>query len=291
VLSKCQAVTVSINPAENQEGYRSLPRLSDYGLADRSALADGDLADIARQNDEYFVGGNKHRFFNTLASLVSSIDSTWSYEAGTLSHIDVVACVTRPTWTNGVPGQERDFMEERCRQHFFKTLRLLPPECWLLCDGRTAIDAIEDAGGQTRTTVRLKSGLIVCIGDMEIQGCTHNYLGWNRPAHRLYERPAVLASAAKRLMNGDSDQSSTGASPTPSHGSSTILTNGHVFANQRDLMRFLVAKLGRIEDAVCREYAAAERRGLVPRSRNNHGLSAEQYAHRLYSDGIRKQWL
>ena len=35
---------------------------------------------------------------------------------------------------------------DNCRTHFLNTLRLLPSHCWLLCDGRTALNAVIDAG-------------------------------------------------------------------------------------------------------------------------------------------------
>jgi len=47
---------------------------------------------------------------------------------------------------------------------------------------------------------------------------------------------------------------------------------------QREMMRKLVARVGRNEDRVCREYALAEQRGDVERQRNEHRLSADEYA-------------
>ncbi len=41
-------------------------------------------------------------------------------------------------------------------------------------------------------------------------------------------------------------------------------------------MRGLVSKYGRNEDIVCSAYAHAEKRGEVARSRNKHGLTAEE---------------
>ncbi len=294
VLSRCRAVSISINPAENQEGYRPLPRCKEYGFADRSALTDDDLANVARRSDEYFAAGDKHRFFNTLASVVSSIDPTWSYEAGTLSHIDVVACVTRPTWTNGVPAEERRVMLESCRQHFLTTLRLLPSDSWLLCDGRTALQAIDDVGGRTENTEQLEGNLAVCIGTLLLEAGAHRFVGWNYPAHKLYGKQTEVGLAAKCLMDGGIHDPKAEAVLRPSPESSSLsscIADRLVFTSQRDLMRFLVGKLGHNQDSVCREYAAADRQGLVPRNSNRHGLSAEQYAHRLYADGIRNGWL
>jgi hypothetical protein len=60
--------------------------------------------------------------------------------------------------------------------------------------------------------------------------------------------------------------------------------------SQRDVMRQLIKKYGRNEDAVCRSYALAESRGEVPRYSNKYNLSPEQYARALYRDGERKGW-
>lgn len=60
---------------------------------------------------------------------------------------------------------------------------------------------------------------------------------------------------------------------------------------QRDMMRRLVVKCGRSEEAVCREYASAEIRGEVSRKKNGSGLTPEEYARALWRDGERKGWL
>ncbi len=293
VLSTCRAVTISINPAENQQGYRPLPQLRQYRIADRSALTDDDLTDVVRRSDEYFAVGNKHKFFNTLARLVSNIDSTWTYEAGTLSHIDVVACVTRPTWAD-VPAQERQVMLERCREHFLNTLKFLPSDCWLLCDGKTVLEAIKQVGGQAEKTERVGHRQTVCVGNLLLEGRTHRFIGWNIPAHQPYGSQPTLGAAVKELMDGGGHDPKAAVALRPSLDSplmSSCIADGLSFTSQRDLMRFLVGRLGYNENAVCREYAAAERRGLVPRRSDKYQLPPEKYAHRLYSDGIRKPWL
>jgi hypothetical protein len=60
---------------------------------------------------------------------------------------------------------------------------------------------------------------------------------------------------------------------------------------QRDVMRDLVAKFGRDEERVCKEYALAEERGEVPRASDKYGISSEGYARALWRDGIQKAWL
>jgi hypothetical protein len=60
---------------------------------------------------------------------------------------------------------------------------------------------------------------------------------------------------------------------------------------QRDMMRRMVKMYAPDWGRVCSEYALAEQRGEVERRRNAHGLTGEEYARRLLSDGQRKAWL
>jgi hypothetical protein len=59
---------------------------------------------------------------------------------------------------------------------------------------------------------------------------------------------------------------------------------------QREMMRRLVAAHGRNEAKVCAAYASAEKAGLVTRRRNTHNLTAIDYAHALWRDGVRRNW-
>jgi hypothetical protein len=56
-------------------------------------------------------------------------------------------------------------------------------------------------------------------------------------------------------------------------------------------MRELVRRYGANEERVVREYAEAERRGEVQRTRNTYELTAEQYARALWRDAIHKGWI
>ena len=60
---------------------------------------------------------------------------------------------------------------------------------------------------------------------------------------------------------------------------------------QRDKLRELFARYGDDGPVLIREYAAAERRGEVERSRNKNGLSPEAYAFWLLADARRKGWI
>jgi len=60
--------------------------------------------------------------------------------------------------------------------------------------------------------------------------------------------------------------------------------------SQRDMIRYLVSTCGRNRDAVCQEYARAERRGKVERRGNRLDLSPQAYAYALWNDGLRKGW-
>lgn len=60
---------------------------------------------------------------------------------------------------------------------------------------------------------------------------------------------------------------------------------------QVDKMRELYRKHNGDEDQCVADYAAAERRGEVHRRSNMYGLNADEYAYRLFQDGIRKGWI
>lgn len=60
---------------------------------------------------------------------------------------------------------------------------------------------------------------------------------------------------------------------------------------QRDVMRDLHRRLGGDHDAIVAAYAAAERRGEVPRASNRLGMDADEYARRLLRDGLNRGWL
>jgi hypothetical protein len=56
---------------------------------------------------------------------------------------------------------------------------------------------------------------------------------------------------------------------------------------QRDFMRELLRQYGYDKRRVCEAYAAAERRGQVPRLRNKSKLDSEEYAKAMWDDGHR----
>ena len=60
---------------------------------------------------------------------------------------------------------------------------------------------------------------------------------------------------------------------------------------QRDVMRNLYRRIGGDRDQVVAAYAAAERRGEVTRASNVRNVEPEEYAGRLYADGVKKGWL
>jgi hypothetical protein len=62
-------------------------------------------------------------------------------------------------------------------------------------------------------------------------------------------------------------------------------------ASQRDVMRAIYRRCRPDEDAIIREYAAAERRGEVSRGSNEYDMSPEVYASRLLEDARKKGWI
>jgi uncharacterized protein (DUF433 family) len=60
---------------------------------------------------------------------------------------------------------------------------------------------------------------------------------------------------------------------------------------QRDMMRELLRRLAGDRAQVIAAYATAERGGEVHRSRDSRNMTAEDYAARLFADGVRKGWI
>lgn len=56
-------------------------------------------------------------------------------------------------------------------------------------------------------------------------------------------------------------------------------------------MRELARKHPRDSTTVIREYSKAERNGLVSRYNNSRNMTPEDYAARLFADGIKKGWI
>lgn len=61
--------------------------------------------------------------------------------------------------------------------------------------------------------------------------------------------------------------------------------------SHRDVMRRLFVQFGGDREAVVRAYAEAETRGEVRRSSNRRGMSAVEYARRMWIDGTKNGWL
>jgi len=212
-----EVVTISINPAENDGSACDLPVLADFERATRLELDDRNLEDVSWRQDQYFSHGNKHKFFRSLEKIVQTINPEWTYESGKVGHADVVSCVTRETWSqigkSPVPGSKidkkaqkavQDALINNCRGHFLNTLNLLPSDCWILCDGRTAWNATMGAGQIPRNyEVDLGNSRRVFVGALALGGKTFRVAGWNQPAHQLYSDSdkGAVADVAKRLMD------------------------------------------------------------------------------------------
>lgn len=61
--------------------------------------------------------------------------------------------------------------------------------------------------------------------------------------------------------------------------------------SQRDKMCELFREHHGNEALICAEYANSERKGEVVRVSNTSKLTAEDYAIRLFKDGVRKEWI
>jgi len=60
---------------------------------------------------------------------------------------------------------------------------------------------------------------------------------------------------------------------------------------QRDMMRKLFRRFDGDRTSVVKAYAKAEQRGEVKRVRDSHDMGSDEYASRLFADGIQKRWI
>ena len=60
---------------------------------------------------------------------------------------------------------------------------------------------------------------------------------------------------------------------------------------QRQKMRQLFRHHNGNEEACIRDYAAAELRKEVPRRSNRHQMDPDEYARRLFYDGMKRGWI
>jgi hypothetical protein len=110
------------------------------------------------------------------------------------------------------------------------------------------------------------------------------------------ERGALAVSQFKSLGKLRwARQSSADGSSHSSHKEDPIVTTSVTgqtnVTNQREKMRELFRKNSRDPERTIQAYADAERAGQVARSSNQYDQSAEDYARRLFYDGIHKGWL
>jgi hypothetical protein len=208
-LSSAQAVTVSINPAENKPGSKSLPVLSDFNCGSRIELTDDHIAMVSEGCNSYFEGDDPHDFFSDIEQVAVGLNAEWTYASGKLAHIDAVACVTRPIWSGIRPAALRRTIAEKCSFHFKSTLRLIPSGCWLLCDGRTVLDTVQRAGVvmTLRGSVHGKKKEVeIYTGSFAKDGRTLKVIGWNWPAHThtIYPviQPQKVGEAVKAVLQG-----------------------------------------------------------------------------------------
>ncbi len=153
------------------------------------------MTNISLCNDRYFTYGDRHKFFNALERVAQGINKDWTYESGKLAHIDVVSCVTSVGWGN-VP--ESASLLANCRTHFVNTLGLLPSNCYLLCDGRTALDAVRPKSIEGRDRV---GNIHLFAGKVPVGDRKFAFAGWNFPTHKFFStKPEEVGRIARKLL-------------------------------------------------------------------------------------------
>jgi len=179
-----EAVTIGINPAPNKAGRRALPLIAGFGKTRRSDLEDDEILSISKFQDTYFDDGNAHTFFdNNFYFILHTIDTSWTYQSGKVSHIDVVSCVTDPLWSKvGLANPDAQVtIRQNCRPHLFRTLELIPSGTWLFWGGQETVRALNELGPKTIAKgVTTEKSVGWFMGDIEVKGNWHPFMAWDK---------------------------------------------------------------------------------------------------------------
>ena len=162
--------------------------LSDFISNTRSELSLDNLSEANTARASYFTR-TPHPFFEALGRIFEECGQDWSFAAGTAVHVDLAACVTTTSWGN-LPTAVAEAIRGNCSVHLNRTLQALPSDAVLLCDGKSACNAVAGAGGpwellcQFTEQGRIKS-VRVKRGVAGNQGVERQFFAWNYPANRL----------------------------------------------------------------------------------------------------------
>ena len=107
------------------------------------------------------------------------------------------------------------------------------------------------------------------------------------------ERGAMAVSKFKSIgtLRWPSHNTKPSVTNYSTRADSTARSTTHTQMNQREMMRKLLDLYPGNKARVIQEYAEAEQRGEVMRKRDNQSLTPQDYAARLFADGISKGWL
>lgn len=174
--------------------HARLSALTDFGVTSRGLLKTEHVAMATRRRADYFRDGGRHthEWFTRLSAIMDACGWNWKYENGSAVHVDIVACVTKESWT-----YLKDValaLTQNCRGHLFHTLSILPAKALLLFDGKSACNAVagvkehewKELCGFTDSEGRRKR-VWVRFGSVEIDSEARRFCAWNIPAKYLSE--------------------------------------------------------------------------------------------------------
>jgi diadenosine tetraphosphate (Ap4A) HIT family hydrolase len=202
--SLVKVATIGLNPSSGEfllrGGYRPkekrLPVLEDFAVYSRRRLSVANLTFAAEKRARYFQN-EPHEFFVKLGNLMGACQRDWSYKSGTAVHVDLVACITTKSWGN-LPPVVAEAICGNCSIHLKRTLQKLPRDAALLCDGKSACQAIAAIGGCDWATLceftaadGARKPLRVVTGIAREEAGGRVFFGWNIPANWLPDEALV----------------------------------------------------------------------------------------------------
>ncbi len=145
LAARVKVATIGLNPALNEFRPRRgqwkskelrLPIVADYDKRDRVGLNEDNVENARARRENYFCDPRRkpNPFFGPLNDLLHDVNVTWSYEAGSAVHCDLVACATTVAW-GYLNARIACKLAKNCRKHFLNTLSKLPSNTRLFLNG------------------------------------------------------------------------------------------------------------------------------------------------------------
>jgi hypothetical protein len=193
-LLSAKVATVGINPSDQeylgpdgqelQGDGRRFHTLSSLGATERASLSPEQAATAVRAMRDYFRPGKPtYSWFRPLGRVAQGLGV--NYERVEVCHLDLVQEATHPTWSRLRRADPAGAEALRLADSPFLRWQLHAfPLHWVICNGRTPLDAVlAMTGGEITETGRM-ARIVWSVGVASLGGRQVGLAGWNLPLAR-----------------------------------------------------------------------------------------------------------